>query len=1031
MIEAPQLAEEEDRCAALHSLDILDTPAEERFDRVTRLAQQLFDVPIVLVSLVDSERQWFKSRQGLDATETPRSISFCGHAVAADAAFVIEDTLLDERFADNPLVTGEPHIRFYAGQPLRLPAGQRVGTLCMIDRKPRKLDGEQRNCLRDLALLIEAELRRDLPPSAVPRGDPAERRRRPRRKTLEMPWRRAASRTTSRWWAAIPALLSAAAVFIGGAIWDQQQLEAYRAEQEKAAVQTLSLLRGELESVLNAKLHLVNSLSGYLRAGGQIQTEAFDQFAGELAHSVGSVRSLQLAPDGVVTYVWPLEGNRGAIGHDLMGDAARRAAAQLAIDNRTLWLAGPLNLIQGGVALIGRQPIFVPDAGNPSGERFWGFATILIDMPGLLAEVGLVENDGRYRYGIRGRDALGSTGEVFFGTAALFAQDPMLAQITLPAGSWEMAVAPTEGWPTSRPDQWQFRTVVFFMAQLIGSLVYFLLRLPASLQQAVASATSALERNESRFRDAIEALPDGFVIYDANDRLALCNERLRELYAASRPRLQPGRAYAEILRYGMEHGQFSTEPPTDPVAVEEAMQQFVERHRAAAASYEEELANGTTLRVIERRMRDGGVVSFHMDVTEQKAAQVALVEARERAEQANQAKSAFLATVSHEVRTPLNGVLGLLGVLLEDPGLNEQQNHYLKTAHQSARHLLEILNEILDLSKLEADKLELDVGSFRLADTLRSAVELIAAQAQTKGLELRTEIAPGLHGVVIGDEGRLRQVLLNLLSNAVKFTDSGWVVLKARPVDPIDGVARVCIEVQDSGIGFSPEQAEQLFEAFSQLDSDANRRFTGTGLGLPICRRLVGLMGGTITASAQPGEGSTFTLNLPFKLGAERDLQAEGEVARAPLPVELGWPTVRVLLAEDSPTNQMVIQAMLQNTGYSVDAVHNGVEAVEAVRSLPYDLVLMDVYMPEMDGLTATRTIRQDPDLPALPIIALTANAMEGDSERFLQAGMDDYLPKPVSKNDLLAALHRQYCRVRPEAGRSQSASHTSSSPTV
>ncbi len=1005
MLSAPEIPQDAQRCMDLRALQILDTPSEERFDRITRLARQLFDVEIVLISLVDEDRQWFKSRQGLDVVETPRAISFCGHAVASDSVFVIEDTALDDRFADNPLVLGAPNIRFYAGQPLRAPTGQLVGTLCLIDSKPREFDGEARNRLRDLALLVEAEFRRR-PRRAGTHGDPSERRRRPHWRHMETLWNRLAARFSQRSWALVPALVVAGAILLGGMTWERQQLKAYRSSVEKATLQRLSLVRGAVESALNSKLHLVHGLSGYVRAGGRIDEANFARFAAELAEGVGSVRSLQLAPDGVVRYAWPLATNRKAIGHDLLGDGTRRAAAERAIAERKLWLAGPLKLLQGGEALIGRLPIFVD---TTEAEAFWGFATILIDLPGLWAETRMKARDDRYDYAIRGRDALGSAGEAFFGDRALFGQSPVTGLITLPAGSWEIAMQPRGGWPRSWPGEASFRLGVVFVALLVGLLVYFLLRLPNSLRRAIAEATSALERSESQFRDAIEALPDGFVIFDASDRLVVCNERFRDLYRPCRPRLQQGRRFAEVFRYGAQNGLLRDLDCSSADAVQQAVQVAVERHQDCRDSHEHDLADGRTVRVVERRMHDGGIVSFHMDVSVEKAGQRALVEARERAEQANQAKSAFLATVSHEVRTPLNGVLGLLSVLREDALLNEQQSGYVATAHRSAQHLLQILNEILDLSKLEADKLELDVGRFVLRDTLEGAVELVAAQARAKSLDLRTEIGDSLHRAVLGDEGRLRQILLNLLSNAVKFTDSGAVVLRADGSESANGRLAIRIEVQDSGIGFDQEQAERLFEAFAQLDSDADRRFTGTGLGLTICKRLVELMNGRIAARGEPGKGAVFSLELEFPLAGELS-EREIEDVDPPLPAELGWPAVRILLAEDSPTNQLVIQAMLQNTGYQVDAVHDGREAVESVRRLPYDLILMDVYMPELDGLAATRAIREDATVPRLPIVALTANAMEGDSERFLEAGMDDYLPKPVDRRKLLATLYR-WCR--------------------
>ncbi len=1008
MKQPPMPPDEALRCDTLHQLNILDTPREERFDRITRLAQTLFDVPVVLVSLVDADRQWFKSRQGLDATETPRWMSFCGHTIAqlSDDTFVIEDALQDERFADNPLVVGDPKIRFYAGQPLNGPGGHRMGTLCLIDRKPRRFTGEDRRNLKDLATLVEAELRKTPPVPGKPM-DPSERRRRQRAPALDVLWSKAASRFSTVPRAAGLSVFCAILVLMGGWLWDQQQLKTYQLGARQSALQNLTDVQGQLESTLNSKLHLVHSLSGYVIAHGRIEAAAFTRFASEVAYGVAGVRSLQLAPDGVIQVVWPLEGNQEAVGHDLLADPDRRKAAVKAIETNSLWIAGPLKLIQGGEALIGRLPIFTRRQGQAGHGSFWGFGTILIDLKPLLEEVGLQVTDGNYRYALRGRNAMGSQGEVFFGDPALFETSALLGEIKLPAGSWQIAALPVGGWPSHWPGQTSFRFGVTMLSLLIGSLVYFLMRLPLSLQRAVGKATYALERSEAKFRDAIEALPEGFVIFDPSDNLAVCNERFREIYATCRPRLQPGRGYMEIQRYGVERGMLAAVDPNNRAAIDAYLMQAATRHREKQQTYEEKLANGMTLKVIERRMRDGGSVSFHMDISVQKANEAALVEARERAEQGNRAKSAFLATVSHEVRTPLNGVLGLLSVLQEDTALSKQQLEYVKTAHQSAKHLLAILNEILDLSKLEADRFELDLQPFGLLTTIQEAVDLIRAQAQAKQLPIKTCFEADLDCIVIGDAGRLRQVLLNLLSNAIKFTETGGVEIRACADRTAPERVILRVEVEDTGIGFDEADASKLFQPFSQLDNSADRRHMGTGLGLVICRRLVRLMGGEIKAKGHINKGATFSIEIPMSLADSSALSARTSVAKAPLPKELGGPPVRVLLAEDSQTNQLVIQAMLNDTGYRIDVAHNGKEALDALSRLRYDVVLMDIYMPEMDGLTATRQIRTKDELRDVPIIALTANAMQGDELRFLEAGMDDYLPKPITRDELLTKLYQ------------------------
>ncbi len=998
MKPAPQLAHDAQRCEALRSLSILDSAPEARFDRLTRLAQQLFQVDIALVSLVDEQRQWFKSRQGLDATETERSVSFCGHAIEQDRIFVIEDTHTDERFADNPLVTGGPRIRFYAGCPLKGPGGYLMGTLCIIDPRPRRFDDQDRDALRVLAELAEAELREPVSDRGEASGSAVWLQALKHLKRMR-------DRVSHPLSALATAVLLSLTMIGLAALWDREQLHSELDHARHDAYHDASLVLGKLENVLNARLHLVYALSGQVHASPELDDAAFQRFAEQLAHQISYIRSLQLAPDGVVTHVWPLQENQQAIGHDLMADPARRAAAQDAIASRSLWLSGPIDLIQGGEALIGRLPVFLPQA---DGESFWGFATILIDLRGLLDELGLFSSEDDYQYALRFHTAAGQDPRIM-GAPGIFDAVHIEVPVPLPGVAWTLGVAPQQGWQHSWPGRGGFWGLALLAALAGGLLLYWLMRLPAQTRATIKRAVGELESSQARFRDAIQALPAGFVIFDRDDRLNTCNERYRELYAATRPRLQIGRRFEEILDYAMHRDQFAVLAGADDKMREDYREVILQRHRLPSSAFDQQLSDGRWVRVVEQRMRDGGTVSFHVDVSDQKANTQALVEARRKAEQANQAKSTFLATVSHEVRTPLNGVIGLLSVLGDDRGLSEEQARYVKTASDSAHHLLALLNEILDISKMEAGKFELEAADFPLAGLVDGAVDLVRAQAERKGLTLEVEWDVCLRACALkADEARLRQVLLNLLSNAIKFTDRGNVTLRLSINGLIEKSVPLCIEVIDTGIGFDPALGERLFAPFDQLDADANRKFSGTGLGLAISKRLIEMMGGRIHADGQPGQGACFRIDLDLPLGdAPGDDGKTGAPQASALPIELGWPTVRVLLAEDSPTNQLVIRAMLQNTGYQVDVVSNGQEALDALERLPYDLVLMDVFMPEMDGVSATRALRGRFARDQLPVIALTANAMQGDKERFLQAGMNDHLTKPLERSVLLACLHR------------------------
>lgn len=509
-----------------------------------------------------------------------------------------------------------------------------------------------------------------------------------------------------------------------------------------------------------------------------------------------------------------------------------------------------------------------------------------------------------------------------------------------------------------------------------------------------------------QLEDALDSMTDGFVMFDATDRLVVSNRSYREMYRLSAPFIRPGAHFDDIIREGARRGQY---PQLQGEPTEAAIEAFLQdlkqrRRRGELQQFERLLPDGRWLLLTERPMPDGGVVGIRTDITELKRAMSDLSVARDVAQRASAAKGMFLARMSHELRTPLNAVLGFAELLLQNGDLGTGQREQLGLVYNAAAHLRDVVNTLLDLSKAEARSLDMKPRATALRPLAEVCAALVAPEVERRRIALALDVDAALPATVLVDPLCLRQILLNLLSNAVKFTPAaGRVVMRLSQSRP----GWVRIEVEDSGSGIPEEKRNLLFRDFSQIGAPVEPGAPSTGLGLAISAQLVAAMDGRIGCDSAPVRGALFWVELPMPPVSEPEVVEAAPVAEPPPPPE-PEPTrpLRLLVADDILVNRSLARVMLEKAGHVVDLVADGMAAVEAVQRTAYDVVLMDVQMPGMDGLEATRRIRAlEGSAAHVIIIALSASAMVDQVQACLDAGMDGHLAKPINRAQLLEKL--------------------------
>ncbi|WP_459555332.1 PAS domain-containing protein [Lacunimicrobium album] len=1087
------------RLEILRLCSILDTPPEPIFDDLTSLAATLCDVPISVISLVDVDRQWFKSAHGFDIRETSRDVAICAHVVMRNAPLIINDTLLDPLTSDNPIVLSGPKIRFYAGFPLTTSENLPLGTLCVVDRQPRKLTDIQIGHLASLARQASA--------------------------LLELRYSLQSLQDEKRTVSAAHNRLVHIAAQVPGLVYkfvlrpDGTACMPYASDRIKEIYRVTPEEVTEDASIVFKVIHPEDRA----RVIDSVQASARDLTPWRLTYRVrfddGEVRWLsgESTPQRLA--------DRSVLWHGFITDVTDQVAQKQDSDRNRSHLHAVINA-STEISIIATDDHGVISVFNTGAEKMLGYQSSEIvgkqtpeifhlasEINSYAAELSkelgrpiegalalteyarqgnhhardwtFVRKDGTHFTAhlvvtaIRDNEGqiMGYVGIATDVSVAAEAKRQLhtererldLALDSADIGSWDWdlktgVVILDERWAeiagqtfpdnqvhidlwTSRihpedtdrvwqslqdhfADQSREYDVVYRLQHASGNyrwihgrgrvvergVDYTPLRMAGicfDITQRI-EAEKKIETANELLRQFITHTPAAVAMLDKDMRYLQTSTRWLEDYKLGATDVV-GKSHYEIF-------------PDIPQRWKQIHQDVLagQIHRCDEDPFER--ADGTTewLQWEAHPWYDttgevGGLIFFTQVITDRKHEEEELIHARLQAEQASLAKSNFLANMSHEIRTPLTAILGYTDILLDgSPSLSTQKSH-LQTIKRSGDHLLTIINDILDLSKIEAGRMTIEKLRFSPAEIVQEVLANFKERAAQKNLQLSARCLGPVPQTILADPVRVRQILINLLGNAIKFTTQGRVELTVRYVPSLgDEPIRLAFDVTDTGLGIAPDQQAHLFQPFVQADNSMTRRFGGTGLGLAISRRMAQLLDGDVTLHSKPGEGSTFTATIatgslqgiPFVNTLDLTTPVPAPQSASQFPLD-----GHILLAEDSPENHRLIKMLLTKAGATVDVVENGQLAIDTFMTAApgtYQLIIMDVQMPILDGISATSKLRS---LGVThPILALTANAMAEDRTRCLNAGFTDFLTKPLDRQKLIQTCHHYLEAAKPLA---------------
>ena len=967
---------EHQRLNALLQCGVLDTEPERVFDDLTSLAARLCDAPIALVSLVDAERQWFKSAHGVDAKETHRDSAFCAHAILRVEPMIVTDALTDPRTCDNALVLGPPYIRFYAGIPLHTEDGFALGTLCVIDTKPRAITATQLQDLQSLALQVASQ--------------------------LELRRLNRVLQSSQAQFQEINSRLNQIAAQIPGVVY-QYELRPDGSSHFPYASEGIQAIYGvgpeevrEDASKVFEILHpddyagVVDSIHESAQELTPWRHEYRVRFSDERVRWLYGNATPSRQPDGSV--LW----------HGFIMDETEQVSAR----EETLLARSRMHaVVQGSthVSIIATDVNGLITVFNSGAEQMLGYSAdemIGLQTPAIIHRPEEVQSRSdelsqEFGYSITGFEAVvhkarhGGHGEQDWTYVRKDGNCLTVRLVVTAIRDEQNTITGFIGIATDMTEARKDHAILQFERE----------RLDMAL---TGGDLGTWDWNVQTGEEIWDARWAGLL----GEQLEDLRQHVDEFMARVHPDDLP--AVKRILQDHFD-GVLPIFEAEFRVLQKNGTWRWVQSHGRLM----QRDVDGRPLRML-------GTMS---DISARKKADEELILARIKADAASRSKSEFLANMSHEIRTPVTSILGY-SELLSTPGIttSELANH-VNTIKSAGLHLLTIINDVLDLSKIEAGKMTVERIRLSPVQLVTEVISAMEPQARARNLSLSAKSIGQIPRIILSDIVRLRQILMNLLGNAIKFTDSGSVSLTVRiaPMHP-DGIDRLAFDVMDTGIGMTSEQISAIFEPFMQADATTTRRFGGTGLGLSICRRMARLLEGEIEVTSEAGLGSTFTATVAMGPREHAEMLENPSFHR--VLTETQKPSGgdlrlngKYLLAEDNPVNRMFLETMLRRAGATIELAENGQIAVEKVchamsiarsqnsSSEAYDLILMDMQMPILDGYEATQRLR---DLGYQgPIVALTAHAMAEDRKKCLAAGCSDFATKPIDKAELIKICHR------------------------